>query len=192
MKPRSHLTNINGKKIIVVGEGGVGKTTLLHRSIDDEFLDSTEMTIGSDFFVKKGDNSNEGQEKQPYMLIWDFAGQERFRFILKDYLRGTKGVILCFDLTKSRTLRKLYGWIDLLKEGGIWGNQNGSIWGNEVKFFLVGTKNDLAPNNPDAISKKMIKKFMSENNIKQFFKTSALDSSGVDELFTHINKYMFY
>ncbi len=173
-----------GKKIIVVGEGGVGKTTLLHRSIDDVFMDSTEMTIGTDFFVKKGEMPVEGQKQQPYMLIWDFAGQEHFRFILKDYLRGTKGVILCFDLVRSRTLRKLYGWIDLLKEGGIWGSE-------EVKFFLVGTKNDLVPNNQEAISKKMIKKFMNEVDIKHFFKTSALDSSGVKELFTQINKYMF-
>jgi len=173
-----------GKKIIVVGEGGVGKTTLLHRSIDDVFMDSTEMTIGTDFFVKKGEMPVEGQKQQPYMLIWDFAGQEHFRFILKDYLRGTKGVILCFDLVRSRTLRKLYGWIDLLKEGGIWGSE-------EVKFFLVGTKNDLVPNNNEAISKKMIKKFMNEVDIKHFFKTSALDSSGVNELFTQINKFMF-
>jgi len=185
MKTRTFLTKKKGKKIIVVGEGGVGKTTLLHRSIDDIFIDSTAMTIGTDFFVKKGDISEEGQDQQqPYMLIWDFAGQDHFRFILKDYLRGTEGVILCFNLVRSRTLRKLYGWIDLLKEGGIWGNE-------EIKFFLVGTKNDLAPNNPEAISKKMIKKFMNEHNIKHFFRTSALDSSGVNELFTQINKYMF-
>jgi len=185
MKTRSNLTNKKGKKIIIVGEGGVGKTTLMHRSIDDVFVDSTKMTIGTDFFVKKGEISEEGNEQQPYMLIWDFAGQEHFRFILKDYLRGTEGVILCFNLVRSRTLRKLNGWIDLLKEGGIWGSE-------EVKFFLVGTKNDLVPKNPEAISKKMIKKFMNEVNIKHFFKTSALDSSGVNELFTEINKFMFY
>jgi len=118
------------------------------------------------------------------MLIWDFAGQERFRFILKDYLRGTEGVILCFNLVQSRSLRKLNGWIDLLKEGGIWEKK-------DVKFFLVGTQNDLAKKNHEAVSKKLIKKFMDEHNIKHFFKTSALDNSGVKELFKQIDKHMF-
>jgi len=54
MNAHSHPTKKKGKKIVVVGEGGVGKTTLLHRSIDDVFIDSTTMTIGTDFFVKKG------------------------------------------------------------------------------------------------------------------------------------------
>ena len=195
MNTRSCLPKKNRKKIIILGEGGVGKTTLLHRSIDDVFIDSTDMTIGTDFFVKKGDipeenedekveKNEQDQDQQPYMLIWDFAGQDHFRFILKDYLKGAEGVILCFNLVRSRTLRKLYGWVDLLKEGGIWEKEN-------VKFFLVGTKNDLVPKNPDAISKKLINKFMKETNIKHFFKTSALDSSGVDELFKQVSKYIF-
>jgi len=195
MNTRSCLPKKNRKKIIILGEGGVGKTTLLHRSIDDVFIDSTDMTIGTDFFVKKGDipeeneddeveKNEQDQDQQPYMLIWDFAGQDHFRFILKDYLKGAEGVILCFNLVRSRTLRKLYGWVDLLKEGGIWEKEN-------VKFFLVGTKNDLVPKNPDAISKKLINKFMKETNIKHFFKTSALDSSGVDELFKQVSKYVF-
>ena len=195
MNTRSCRPKKNRKKIIILGEGGVGKTTLLHRSIDDVFIDSTDMTIGTDFFVKKGDIPEENedekveknerdQDQQPYMLIWDFAGQDHFRFILKDYLKGAEGVILCFNLVRSRTLRKLYGWVDLLKEGGIWEKE-------DVKFFLVGTKNDLVPKNPDAISKKLINKFMKETNIKHFFKTSALDSSGVDELFKQVSKYMF-
>ena len=199
MKTLSRFTNSNKKKIVILGEGGVGKTTLLHRSIDDVFIDSTDMTIGTDFFVKKGDlpeeneeknnveneeEKGQNQDKQPYMLIWDFAGQDHFRFILKDYLKGAEAVILCFNLVRSRSLRKLYGWIDLLKEGGIWGSE-------EVKFFLVGTKNDLVHKNPDAISKKMINKFMKDTNIKHFFKTSALDSTGVDNLFKQISKYVF-
>ncbi len=195
MNTRSCLPKKNRKKIIILGEGGFGKTTLLHRSIDDVFIDSTDMTIGTDFFVKKGDipeenedeeveKNEQDQDQQPYMLIWDFAGQDHFRFILKDYLKGAEGVILCFNLVRSRTLRKLYGWVDLLKEGGIWEKEN-------VKFFLVGTKNDLVPKNPDAISKKLINKFMKETNIKHFFKTSALDSSGVDELFKQVSKYIF-
>ena len=188
MSTHFHLIKKERKKIIVIGEGGVGKTTLLHRSVNDTFVDSAKMTIGTDFFIKKTEKSEEDEEKQNhnlYMLIWDFAGQERFRFILKDYVRGAEGIILCFDLVRYSTLRKLYDWIDLLKESGIWEKDN-------IKLFLVGTKNDLVPNNPEAISQEQVDRFKDEFNIKYYFKTSALDSSGVDNLFKQISKKMFY
>jgi len=187
MNTRSPNSNKIRKKIIVVGEGGVGKTTLLHRSISHIFVDSTKMTIGTDFFVKEIDKQKKEEENQglqSFMLIWDFAGQEHFRFILKDYVRGAEGVILCFDLVRFRTLMKLYDWIDLLKEGGIWGKKN-------VEFFLVGTKNDLVPNNPEAVSQEQIDMFKEQFNIIHFFRTSALDSSGVDNLFKLAKKLLF-
>ena len=169
------------KKVIVIGEGGVGKTTLLHRSVNNVFVDSTKMTIGTDFFIKKIERTNEQFENHTTLLLWDFAGQERFRFVLKDYIRGTQCVILCFDLVRYPTLAKLYNWIDVLKEGGVWGN-------SKVHFFLVGTKKDLFLNDPDAVSQDQIDKFRKEFDIndKHFFMTSALDCSGVEVLFNQI------
>ena len=173
------------KKVIVIGEGGVGKTTLLHRSVSNIFVDSTKMTIGTDFFMKKIEIIDEKNVNQIILLLWDFAGQERFRFILSSYIKGAKGVILCFDLTRISTLEKLYDWIDILKEGGAWGNP-------DIQFFLVGTKNDLSVNNLTAISTEQIDLFRNEFNIAadHFFKTSALDSSGVDDLFNFVASSM--
>ena len=171
------------KKVIVIGEGGVGKTTLLHRSVSNIFVDSTKMTIGTDFFMKKIENIDDKNVNQIILLLWDFAGQERFRFILKDYIKGAKGVILCFDLTRSSTLQKLYDWIDLLKEGNVFGNP-------DVKFFLVGTKNDLVANTPTSITQDHIDLFRKEFNIDLYFATSALDSSGVDHLFNQVASSM--
>lgn len=169
------------KKIVVLGEGGVGKTTLLHRSVNNIFIDSTKMTIGTDFFIKKIERTNEQFVNQATLLLWDFAGQERFRFILKDYIRGAQGVILCFDMTRWPTLQKLYNWVEVLKEGEVWGKKN-------VSFILVGTKKDLVPNTPDAVSQDQIDKFRKEFNIdfKHFFKTSALDCTGVEDLFNQL------
>ena len=167
------------KKVIVIGEGGVGKTTLLHRSVSNIFVDSTKMTIGTDFFMKKIEMTDDNNINQIILLLWDFAGQERFRFILKDYIRGAKGVILCFDLTRASTLQKLYEWIDLLKEGDAWENPN-------IKFFLVGTKSDLVANNPTSIAPDQIDIFRKEFNIDLYFQTSAMDSSGVSDLFNQV------
>ncbi len=171
------------KKVIVIGEGGVGKTTLLHRSVSNIFVDSTKMTIGTDFFMKKIEIINEKNINKIMLLLWDFAGQERFRFILKEYIRGAKGVILCFDLTRTSTLQKLYDWIDLLKEGNAFGNP-------DIQFFLVGTKSDLCANNPTAITPEQVDLFRKEFNIDLYFETSALDSSGVEVLFNQVASSM--
>ncbi len=171
------------KKVIVIGEGGVGKTTLLHRSVSNIFVDSTKMTIGTDFFMKKIEKIDEKNVNQIILLLWDFAGQERFRFILKDYLKGAKGVILCFDLTRASTLQKLYDWIDLLKEGGTWDNP-------DIRFFLVGTKSDLIETTAAHISPDQVELFKKEFNIDSYFQTSALDKSGVDDLFNQVASSM--
>ncbi len=171
------------KKVIVIGEGGVGKTTLLHRSVSNIFVDSTKMTIGTDFFMKKIEITDEKNVNQIILLLWDFAGQERFRFVLSSYLKGAKGVILCFDLTRASTLQKLYEWIDLLKEGDIWDKP-------DIPFFLVGTKSDLVASTPTAITPDQVDLFRKEFNIDLYFETSALDTNGVSDLFNQVASSM--
>lgn len=168
------------KKVLILGEGGVGKTTLLYRYINKVFLDSTKMTIGSDFFVKKIKHTDEKYENFLTLLLWDFAGQERFRFILKDYTRGAEGVVLAFELSRIATLQRLHNWIEILEEGGVWGNPN-------VQFFLVGTKKDLIDNNSyQGVPQEMIDDFCQQFNIRQFYKTSALNGTGIENLFRDI------
>ncbi len=80
---------------------------------------------------------------------------------------------------QTATLKKLYDWVDILKEGGVWGNKN-------VRFFLVGTKKDLVENAISSITQDQIDLFKKEFNIDLFFETSSLDSSGVDDLFNQV------
>jgi small GTP-binding protein len=177
-----HVRQIK-KKVLVLGEGGVGKTTLLYRYVNKIFLDSTKMTIGSDFFVKKLKTTDEEFENKLTLLLWDFAGQERFRFILKDYTKGAEGVLLVFDLVRYTTLMKLHDWVEILKEGGVWGNP-------DVKFFLVGTKKDLVEENGQTIPNDVIEDFKKEFNIDTFFETSAMDGTGIEGLFRDVAKSM--
>ena len=93
-------------KLLTAGEGGVGKTTLLRRYIDNVFEASTKMTIGVEFFIKELlIDSN-----QCSLQLWDFAGQEQFRFMLDAYVIGAKGALLMFDLTRLMTLKNLEEW----------------------------------------------------------------------------------
>ncbi len=115
-------------KILTAGEGGVGKTTLLHRYVEGKFSAETKMTIGVEFFLKEV----EVDGKQCTLQLWDFGGQERFRFLLESYVLGAKGALLLFDLTRPMTLENLQQWVNLVRKGN-----------NGIPILFLGTKLDL-------------------------------------------------
>jgi small GTP-binding protein len=115
-------------KILTAGEGGVGKTTLLHRFVEGRFSAETKMTIGVEFFLKE----LELDDKHCTLQLWDFGGQERFRFLLESYVLGAKGALLMFDLTRPMTLQNLEQWINIVRKGD-----------PSIPILFLGTKNDL-------------------------------------------------
>jgi Ras-related protein Rab-11A len=115
-------------KILTAGEGGVGKTTLLHRFVEGQFSAETKMTIGVEFFLKE----LELDDKHCTLQLWDFGGQERFRFLLESYVLGAKGALLMFDLTRPMTLQNLEQWINIVRKGD-----------PSIPILFLGTKNDL-------------------------------------------------
>ncbi|MHA1758100.1 MAG: Rab family GTPase, partial [Promethearchaeota archaeon] len=90
-------------KVITAGEGGVGKTTLLHKFVEGKFKIDTKMTIGVGFFLKDITLEN---GKTYSLQLWDFGGQELFRPFLDSYALGANGAILMFDLTRMDTLKR--------------------------------------------------------------------------------------
>lgn len=95
-------------KILIVGESGVGKSSLLLRFTDDFFDPDIGATIGVDFKVKT--LSIDGNKAK--LAIWDTAGQERFRTLTPSYYRGAQGVILVYDTTSRETFDKLDEWLN--------------------------------------------------------------------------------
>ncbi|KAG0725155.1 Ras-related protein Rab-18 [Chionoecetes opilio] len=98
-------------KILIIGESGVGKSSLLLRFTDDTFDIEQSATIGVDFKVKTV--TVDGNTVK--LAIWDTAGQERFRTLTPSYYRGAQGVILVYDVTKRNTFAKLNMWLDELE-----------------------------------------------------------------------------
>jgi len=98
-------------KVLVAGAGGVGKTTLLHRVVHGRFIEDTKITIGVEFFLLNMPvNSVECS-----LQLWDFGGQERFRFMLDSYVMGAKGALLLYDMTRMKTLDKLQEWVGICR-----------------------------------------------------------------------------
>jgi small GTP-binding protein len=115
-------------KIITTGEGGVGKTTLLHRYVEGKFLTDTKMTLGVEFFLKELDLDG----NKILLQIWDFGGQERFRFLLQNYIMGAKGALFLFDLTRPFSLTCIDEWVKLCRRENL-----------DLPILLLGSKADL-------------------------------------------------
>ena len=119
-------------KICILGDGGVGKTTLINRYLTGVFKDQLDITIGVDFYVKK----LQLNALRVSLQIWDFAGEDRFRFILPTYLFGAVGAIFIYDITRFSSFRNFNRWMQVFEEGR---KENGT----KIPLLMVGNKKDL-------------------------------------------------
>lgn len=167
-------------KTIIAGDGGVGKTTMLHRYVKGRFIENMQMTIGVEFFLKE--LKFEGEEVM--LQIWDFGGQERFRFLLESYAMGAKGALLLFDLTRPITLENLEQWVNICRAEN-----------PDLPILFIGSKSDLAGS--INISEDYIFQFQEENNFFNFLKISSKTGENValafellaKEILNHIRRF---
>jgi len=158
-------------KILTAGEGGVGKTTLLHRYVEGKFSADTRMTIGVEFFLKETEiNGN-----QCTLQLWDFGGQERFRFLLESYVLGAKGAMLMFDLTRMSSLENLEQWLNIVRKGD-----------PNLPVLFLGTKLDLA--DEIQVDDDYAQSFLNEYNLIDFLKISSKTGVNVSQAFNMLTQ----
>jgi small GTP-binding protein len=159
-------------KIVLLGDGAVGKTALRHRYLGDAFQQSYSMTIGADFAVKRV--NIDGMEI--VAQIWDLAGQTRFASVREVYYQGATGALLVYDITRSDTFEHVPTWITELLEN----NKN-----KVVPMVLIGNKSDLRDTSDEAISLEAGKEYAKSLSEWSSFdipyvETSALSGENVD------------
>ena len=115
-------------KICLLGEGSVGKTSLVYRFVENKFQDDYKATLGVTILQKY----LEIDDYSVSLNIWDFGGQYSFKKLRKLYLEGSKGALVIFDLTNKASFEKLGEWIQDFR------GQRG-----EKLFWLIGNKADL-------------------------------------------------
>ena len=128
----------NPLKIIILGSSTVGKSSIYLRYFNNKFNVNTMVTVGVDFKTKyfKFDD-----EKEIKINFVDTAGQEKYRAISQNYLKGTDGVIFVFDLTKKETFQLIADWMQFMKEHNkknigkiLFGNKNDLISEREISY----------------------------------------------------------
>lgn len=157
-------------KIILIGDSGVGKTSLMTRFTDKCYEPSTFSTIGVDFKIK----TIELNGLKIKLHIWDTAGQERFRAVVSGYYRGAHGIFIVFDMLNKDSFVHLTEWMDELE-------RKGAI--NTAEIMILGNKSEdkskIAVSN-DEIAQFLEKYGISESN---YFEVSAKDNIRVEESF---------
>ena len=153
-------------KILLLGDSGVGKSSLLLRYTKNEFISDLRSTIGVEFALKYITIDN----FQLKVQIWDTAGMERYRSITNAYYKGAKGVIVVYDICRQKSFENVDKWIDDFK----------SKADDDAVILLIGNKSDL--DEKREVSKEEAESKAQKNKFG-FMETSAKDNNNVQKAF---------
>jgi len=164
-------------KLLLIGDSGVGKSSLLLRFTDGTFEEDIGTTIGVDFKVKVLNVRNKQRVK---LTIWDTAGQERFRTLTSSYYRGAQGVVLVYDISSAESFDHVKQWMAEVQM---------YTTVPDVITLLVGNKVDKRAKE-DAVPRATAEAFAREHGLL-FIECSARTKEGVQQAFEElVNKIL--
>ncbi|KAJ8139472.1 hypothetical protein OXX80_001265 [Metschnikowia pulcherrima] len=168
-------------KVIILGDSGVGKTSLMQQFVNSKFSQQYKATIGADFLTKDLVIDN----KTVSLQIWDTAGQERFQSLGVAFYRGADCCVLCYDVTNEKSLNNLPSWKDeFLIQSNVSNPQ-------DFPFIIIGNKIDVDDSKKIASLPKKLS-HVTKNQLGGLnypvFETSAKDSVNVEAAFEVVAK----
>jgi small GTP-binding protein len=180
----SQTTNDYVIKIILIGDGGIGKTCLVNRFVYNRFTMDTSMTIGVNFNVLTFKGTSKGNPIQLTMSIWDLGGQEKFYSMIPYFIEGATAVVYAFDLSdsKGKSLQNLTEkWRAIIQSHLL----------TEIPTILVGTKADIASQRQNKIDPAIIKDAQKEIGSIAYVETSAKDNLNCEQVFLRLGQEVF-
>ena len=162
-------------KIVMLGDGAVGKTAMTTRFTQDFFEADYKRTIGADFAVKRLEIPD--IDAKVTLQCWDLAGQPRFEFVRQGFYRGARGGLLLFDVTRRRTFLNVDNW----KE------ETFKNVGREIPLVVVANKVDLAESR--AVTTKEGEDYAKEKNFL-YVESSALTGVNVEQAYIQLCRRM--
>lgn len=161
-------------KVALIGNSGVGKTSILLRFTENKYKDNTQSTIGVDFKIITFSINDTSYTK---MQIWDTCGSERFKSLTTSFIKSCPVFILVFDLTNRKSFLELDNWMKLINE-----NTSPKL------LNVVGNKADLKEQREVELNE--ILQFANKNSMN-YIEVSAKEDLNIEELFVDINKRLF-
>ena len=160
-------------KIIMIGPANSGKTSIVRRYVDKKFNDDYKVTVGFDYMNKEITIG----KKKINIQLWDTAGTEMFQSLSSSYYRNSYGALVVFDVLDRKSFESLNTWINYYRE-----HRDHNY---EELIYLIGNKIDSKDR---VISKKEAMDFMEENNLKEYYESSAKKGDNIDNIFNNIAK----
>ena len=165
-------------KVIIIGSGAVGKTSLLHRLVENKFSFRYKLTIGADF-LSKVIEGYPNPDTTCKLQIWDIGGQERYKFLRSSFFDGANGALVVFDISRWHTYEELNDWVSDLRE----------FAGEDVPFILIGNKVDLIKGVFGEYDKEGVEQYAKSENT-YFVETSAKTGENVEGAFLNLTHRM--
>ena len=162
-------------KIITIGDSHVGKSSLIINYIDNKFSNVYMSTIGFDLKAKQI-NLKDGTEAK--IMIYDTAGQERFKSLAANYIKKANGILLVYDIADKTTFGNIGMWMKSITQEK----------GDKLPIVLVGNKADLTEERE--VSSEEGKKLAEENGF-HFFETSCKNDINVNECFVDLAELVY-
>ena len=171
MSTVSNTSSAREAKVVLLGDTGVGKSSLVLRFVNNNFRPYSEATIGASFMSKmiKVDGS------LIKFQIWDTAGQEKYHSLAPMYYRNAAAAIIVYDITRKDTFRTLKSWVEELKNRGP----------QDIAICIAGNKCDLEDER--SIPKSKAQEYCAQNGFL-FVETSAKDDVNVQQIFIDLSK----
>lgn len=158
-------------KVVLLGDSGVGKSSLVLRFVTNNFKMNSESTIGASFMSKMILVDGKPIKFQ----IWDTAGQEKYHSLAPMYYRGAAAAIIVYDITRAATFKTLKNWVDELQSQGP----------QEIALALAGNKTDLE--NQREVESSAAAAYAQEIGA-MYLETSAKDDINVHDIFAQLSE----
>lgn len=160
-------------KVCLLGDSGVGKSSIVMRFVTGTYRSALESTIGASFMSKSLFVDGMGYRFQ----IWDTAGQEKFRSLAPMYYRGAAAAIIVLDVTRPSSFKSVKAWIQELQSFGP----------SKIVLAIAGNKCDLE--DLREVTMKDAQEYASSINAI-FGETSAMTAANVEEIFTALARQL--